>query len=184
MGHGATFNWEAIAAELETTDWEADLDGDDSRQMRGVYLGSIFALTPSGKFYLPFACSNVAGDCPVCSGKGSVSPRTGKRVRARAKRRQRDFSRGTVKRGTMGAAAGRAYAARVRAYRDRAFRTADTTCAACNGQGSISAARDERWSEDLEASAERIGAFVEYRDGDIFIAQSRDTEDETEDSEP
>jgi hypothetical protein len=42
------------------------------------------------------------------------------------------------------------------------------------GTGSISAARDEQWNEALEAAAEKIDAYVDYRDGDIFISQSRD----------
>jgi hypothetical protein len=34
-----------------------------------VFVGTVFSLTPSGKYYLPFACSNV-DLCPRCKGKG------------------------------------------------------------------------------------------------------------------
>lgn len=175
MGHGTTFNWEAIRAELETAEWQADEE--PGREIKLVWLGSVFGLTPSGKIYQPFACSNVAGDCPVCKGEGKREPRTGRRIRKRAARRQRDFARGTIARGMAQSPAGAAYVQRVAKYRAAAFRRTNLGCAACDGQGSISAARDERWTERLEADAEAIGAFVHYFDDGIFIAQSRDVEE-------
>jgi hypothetical protein len=105
MSHGATFNWPKVRAELDAADWEADFENPGTEERR-VWLGASIALNPSGKFYLPFACSNVAGDCPVCGGKGSREPRTGKRARKRAVRRQHDFSRGTVRRGFAQSPAG------------------------------------------------------------------------------
>jgi hypothetical protein len=179
MSHGATFNWGAIRKELDTSDWEQDFDN-PGYETRRVFLGSIFSLTPSGKFYLPFACSNVAGDCPVCGGHGSREPRTGRRIRRRAIRRGRDFSKGTVKRGCMGTPTARAYVARVQHFRHAAHRVSNTMCIACRGLGSISAARDEAWNEKLERDAKEIGAFVDYSDGDIFITESRDAEDTEE----
>jgi hypothetical protein len=41
----------------------------EDNTVRGLYLGSIFNNTPSGKFYLPFACSNVDA-CNICGGRG------------------------------------------------------------------------------------------------------------------
>jgi hypothetical protein len=171
-----------IAKELENADWENDCDNPDN-DIRTVWLGSCIALCPSQKFYMPFACSNVAGDCPVCKGEGSISPRTGKRVRARAKRRGHDFSKGTVKRGCMGVPAAQRYAARVQSFRDRAYRAYNLTCVACDGMGSISAARDERWREKLERDAEAIDAFIDYRDGDIFVSQVMDAQEREEECE-
>lgn len=34
-----------------------------------LYLGTVFSIMPSGKYYLPFACSNVDA-CNRCKGKG------------------------------------------------------------------------------------------------------------------
>lgn len=34
-----------------------------------IYIGSVLSLTPSGKYYLPFACSHVE-NCNRCKGKG------------------------------------------------------------------------------------------------------------------
>lgn len=36
-----------------------------------IFLGTVFALTPSGKYYQPFACSNV-NECPQCNGTGQT----------------------------------------------------------------------------------------------------------------
>jgi hypothetical protein len=171
--HGTTFDASELEADLACEDWEADSE-DDDREVRRVYLGTIFSLTPSGKIYMPFACSNVAGDCPVCKGEGSTKPRTGKRVRARARAQQSAFSRRTVKRNASSKVAREIYVQRVAKARHAAFVRASTTCHACDGLGSISAARDERWNEALEELASSIDAYVDYYDDSIFLAQSRD----------
>ena len=36
------------------------------------YVGSVFGLLPSGKFYMPYACSNLK-PCPACGGSGQTS---------------------------------------------------------------------------------------------------------------
>ena len=172
--HGTTFDASELEADLACEEWQGDPEN-ETAEVRRVWLGTIFGLTPSGKIYAPFACSNVAGDCPVCNGAGKVEPRTGKRVRARAEARGKAFSRRTIKRD--GAARG-AYVQRVQRMRNAAFRATRSTCSACDGLGSISAARDERWNEALEALADSIDAFVDYQDDSIFLAQSRDREDD------
>lgn len=40
---------------------------DEGVQVAGVYLGTL--INPSGKYYMPFACSNVEV-CPRCKGEG------------------------------------------------------------------------------------------------------------------
>jgi hypothetical protein len=173
------FDFAQIRAVLERADWEKDPD-EPLNEVRRVWLGTIFGITPSGKYYTPFACSNVAGDCGRCRGEGTIAPRMGKRMRARAKRRQDDFARGTIARGGMGTLPGKRYAARVQVMRDAAFNRAHLLCPMCDGCGSRSAALDTRWNEALEKEAERIDAFVEYIDDSIFISQSRDAEDSNE----
>lgn len=57
-------NIQSIKKELEETPWE---DGDvDGIKVRRVFLGTVMSLTPSGKFYTPFACSNVQA-CRTCA---------------------------------------------------------------------------------------------------------------------
>jgi len=52
-------NWQAVESELELAPLEADT------RSRLVYLGTIMTLTPSGKYYTPFAHSNVEV-CDAC----------------------------------------------------------------------------------------------------------------------
>ena len=176
------FDFAQIRAALNRETWELDPE-DSENQIRRVWLGTIFGITPSGKFYTPFACSNVAGDCKVCGGLGTVAPRTGKRVRARAKRRQSDYSRGTIGRGGMGEPAGKAYADRVRAARLAAFNATDLGCRACDGLGSRSAALDARWTAEMEREAAKIGTFLDYHDDSIFVAECREAQEDAADDD-
>jgi hypothetical protein len=47
---------------------DTDMEGNTVER---VYLGTVFSLTPSGKFYTPFANSNV-DSCPRCKGTGVI----------------------------------------------------------------------------------------------------------------
>jgi len=51
------------------SDWERPWHGDAWRRQRSYYLGSILTLSPSGKVYTPWACSNLT-PCPRCRGRG------------------------------------------------------------------------------------------------------------------
>jgi hypothetical protein len=50
-------DWEAVVAEIQDAPWEADYA--PGVEERRVFLGTVFALYPSGKYYMPWACSNV-----------------------------------------------------------------------------------------------------------------------------
>ena len=71
-------NWDAVAEQLREQEWErVEPDVEERR----VFLGTVFALTPSGKYYTPWACSNVQA-CEECSGANEgpcddTSPCTG-----------------------------------------------------------------------------------------------------------
>ena len=59
---------------LEALPWEpADLflDG-DAILTRRIFLGTVFGLCPSGKYYMPWAYSNV-DPCPKCEGSGVLN---------------------------------------------------------------------------------------------------------------
>jgi hypothetical protein len=49
-------DWAALKAEIEASDVIEDECGNE---VKSVYLGSVFSLSPSGKYYTPFASSNV-----------------------------------------------------------------------------------------------------------------------------
>jgi hypothetical protein len=50
--------WENIPALMAEEDWQERTDGEPG-EARYLYLGTVFTLTPSGKFYMPWACGNV-----------------------------------------------------------------------------------------------------------------------------
>jgi hypothetical protein len=47
---------------------DTDMEGNTVER---VFLGTVFALTPSGKYYTPFASGNVIS-CPRCKGEGTL----------------------------------------------------------------------------------------------------------------
>jgi len=59
----ASFDWDGIHAELDEGEFianEYELEnGYDDEAVSTLFLGTVFALTPSGKYYTPWACSNV-----------------------------------------------------------------------------------------------------------------------------
>lgn len=57
-------DWTAVRKDLDSQEWQDTYDGD--RQERLSFLGTVFHLYPSGKYYMPFACSNVEV-CETCA---------------------------------------------------------------------------------------------------------------------
>lgn len=58
-----------LIASVESTDWEEYISINDFMDSECVFLGTVFSLCPSGKYYMPFACSNVE-PCNHCHGEG------------------------------------------------------------------------------------------------------------------
>jgi hypothetical protein len=168
-------NLQVIRDQLNFSDWEEDPmnPGTETRQ---VFLGSVFGLTPSGKYYLPFACSNVE-ECPQCHGKGSLRGHRRQRIIKKAIKRLESLRQAADKRG--------------QGYRDklvkrhaflRQSRVAyGYSCEFCGGLGSREAYLDQIWNEKAEAELESIGASLASGEGDpcdLFAAEYRDAEEE------
>lgn len=176
VDHG--FRLDSVRAALDAAPWEPDAE-DPTQEIKRVWLGTVFGLTPSGKFYTPFACGNVAS-CPQCGGHGSVErePRTGRRIRRRAAARLRAFSRNVLKRGwATDGGAGEAYAKRVRRYRTRASALASQTCSLCQGVGSVEALIDSLWNDAAEEAIASCDAFMTWEDESAFACRSREREE-------
>ena len=53
---------------IENEEPYKDMDGNT---LKSVFIGTCFNIMPSGKYYQPFACSNVE-KCSKCDGKGEI----------------------------------------------------------------------------------------------------------------
>lgn len=191
-------DWEHVKAELERTVWE-DRDtflGDDGQE-RQYYLGTVFSLFPSGKYYMPWATS-ILEPCAACRGSG-VRPihrrrRIAKKWRTKADP-DRAFRRADRERivGDVTALRRRAW---WRAYRRYWHRQAHAVCPRCGGLGCREAYLDGLYWDQLEAEAAAHGYAVANGEGDptdVFVVECRDAPaddeadddaDENEDSPP
>lgn len=196
--HG--FDLDAIRKELDGEEWESDdaLGGD---QVRRVYLGSVLNLCPSGKYYMPWACSNVMG-CAQCGGTGMLpihpNRRVAKRMQARHKRIMKRFDRLY---GPDREAHDRRFPSLIPSYqpsdrkaayayiasqpeRYRMRHLSGPSCMACGGTGSREAHLDSLWREDAENAFSAMGLSLESGEGDgcdLFAAEYRETPDTDED---
>ena len=168
----AAWDWSAIKSEA----LENPSEGEDGDTEGATYLGSIFSLSPSGKFYTPFACSNLEA-CEGCKGKGVTRPRIRKRAYKKAASQLE-----TLRLSNLAAwdrfRAGKGprplslseLTPKERKRRNGIRRRADvSTCALCAGYGSREALEDELWREALEAVADSYGMWLDG-DGDGIYA--------------
>jgi hypothetical protein len=171
------FNLEAIRAELDSEEWE-EADGlyalDDS-QSRRVFLGTIQALTPSGKVYLPWACSNV-DICEQCKGSGRIPGHHSRKVCRRNKSRYNEMMVKAMKHGY-------AYARKHFPNRMLTHNKWEKECPLCHGMGSREAYLDEEWNRQAAEELDTISCGLEYGEGDpcdLFAIEYRSTPDSQE----
>lgn len=172
---------EGVRQDLGAEDWSVDNEAGDGREVRRCYLGSWLSMSPSGKIYMPWACSNVDA-CPVCGGSGDVRNPVKRRLRAKYRNKAAKL-RGWLLR-YHGSFIGGTWPERLTRRLKRWDELArDTlTCPRCEGLGSAEAHDDEVFNEALEAVLEHEDdLYIEQDSGDIFVVQYRDTPEEVED---
>lgn len=169
------FNLKELRTNLNSEDWEDDEC--NNQQVRRIFLGTVFNLLPSGKYYQPFACSNV-DPCPYCQGRCVVPGHSSARIRKRNQKRYENMLR-------LGVKLGREYAIRHAKARNAAHNRWQTTCPVCHGVGSKEAYQDECWYEQAEEELSSIGCSLESGEGDpcdIFVVEYRDISEKEEDA--
>ena len=157
------FDWERVKKELQESEWETE----DDMERRSIYIGSVFDLAPSGKYYTAWANSNLEA-CPLCDGSGKYG-----------------FSRcnicdGFGKRGIS-------VEDDVEKYEkvqvgDVCLRCEGKgyhllTCPYCDGLGSHEAYLDEVFWSLFESEAEKHGLSIECGEGDptdVFVVEYRE----------
>lgn len=173
---------EGVRSDLETWDWEVDNEAGDGREVRRSYLGSWLSMSPSGKIYAPWANSNVAG-CPVCNGSGDVPNPLKHRLRVKYRNKVERLRKRLLR--YHGFYCGGTWpshlSARLRRWDD--LGRENFTCPRCGGLGSAEAHDDELFTETLEEFLEHEGdLYIEHCDGDIFVTQYREAQEEEEES--
>jgi hypothetical protein len=160
-----------------------------------VWLGTVFGLTPSGKYYMPFACSNVAG-CDACKGTGILPVHRRRRIAGKwVARHRRTMARFDKLFGSepgipsLGAAyqppghrAAYAYIAR-QPKRFRMRSLSAPQCTACGGLGSREAYLDQLWHEACEEAFAEAGIGFDCEGEDYFAAEYRDAVPEVPEAE-
>lgn len=178
------FDPNLVKIELENEFWQ-EYWQDKDQEARSIYLGTVFSLTPSGKYYMPFACSNV-DLCDICNGRGMIS---GGKAQDRAHNtisKIRDMINSTIatypqKSHTITRRKPAPLTIRllVALYQiGKAF--APSTCENCQGIGSREAYLDTLWWENCNALYDSHGFCVESGEGDpcdVFATQYRDKAD-------
>lgn len=179
--------WDAVRAALDGEEWVADSDNEEMEK-RSVYLGSVFHLYPSGKYYMPFACSNL-DPCPDCNGTGQIRRGVKRRsIKKWQKARERCWR--LADRNHLVGRVDLLQRHGWYRYWMYAMKRLDAFgCIRCNGTGSHEAVLDEIFREKLEGEADEHDCSIESGEGDpcdVFITEYRDVErpeDEEEDEE-
>jgi len=170
---------------IDTADIVEDMEGN---HQRSIFLGTVFSLTPSGKYYLPFACGNVS-PCPVCNGSGRAFLHKRKaRVRkaAKLKHRERILCADIMSRyGPHYEGKWPRHAAERLEHLRRELdkRRVEYECPHCDGIGSREAALDDAFNEALEEEANNHGCFIQNGEGDpcdVFLCKVVEEESEEE----
>ena len=164
-------DWDWVRREMNDQEWyESDGGFDEERQ---VYLGTVFSLMPSGKYYLPFACSNVEL-CPLCDGNGSYGKMTCKICRGEGKRGVHpDDDISTLDLIHEGQ----------KCMGCRGSGKTTISCDYCESLGSREAYLDSIMQEKLEDEAEEHGFFITSGEGDpcdIMAGETREIEIDTD----
>jgi len=190
------WDWGAIKAEA-LSGLEDDEENPGTRVGRS-YLGTVFSLAPSGKYYTPFANSNV-DPCPRCRGTGHARNPVAcgwcggsghRSVAALAKARGETVEE-TVR--LLGTFPAKGYRVKVIDEATMAFPCfvcegglVPVDCSWCGGIGCREAFLDQEWYEALDQVAGEHGLYIESGEGDpcdLFATISVET-DEEGDEEP
>lgn len=153
-----------------------------------VFLGTVFNLYPSGKYYTPYANGNVTL-CPACNGSGK-DPKMPKAAARRARAAEGVQRREWVAKYGMAGVGGMDWPPEIREASARLTKRVSRYvrgCPKCNGVGSEEADADERWTEMAEAALDKYGVSLVSGEGDpcdIFAEMHLPDDEEEEEVDP
>lgn len=167
-------DWDEILNDLRSQEWQ---DSEDGGKERFVFIGTVFSLYPSGKYYEPWACSNL-DVCSNCNGKGTKNPRK-KRLYKKWRTAQNRCHAMADKLNLNGNLTELQKHGWYRYYRTvtRSLQQIQLQmlCRSCGGMGSQEAHADSLYDEALHEEAASHGLFVISGEGDpcdILVGES------------
>jgi len=174
----------SIREGLDAEPWE--LDECSGMMVRSFYLGTAMNLTPSGKYYLPYACSNVEV-CPECLGKGNV-PNAGQDTTITSIAGKLEEELRTYCMETYGPFCDGKWPKALCGVLDKLWQACEDfsgvkVCPKCQGTGSEEAHLDEEWWDIMEKLFEQHGLSIHCSEGcstDIMVSEYKDCEETEE----
>ena len=159
---------------------------DSDSTLESVFLGTVFNIMPSGKYYMPFACSNV-DSCPRCHGSGNgkkiicshckgLTYRTVSEIAAIRKESYSQCFDFLHKNSTYTWITHGCFECNVCSGTG----ITHESCAYCDGMGSREAHEDNLMNEYLESFAADFNCYLEFGEGDpcdmYLVREKIDTE--------
>ena len=180
------WDWKKLRAELLEELAICELEECGMREAR-MFIGTVQALTPSGKVYAPFA-AGVLDVCEVCAGEGRIPNPTYSEETCQ-KVKQTEAALRLACKAKFGLYADYKWPAIELQTLKRLEETIEAagmtiTCPHCEGAGSREAYLDQLWHEALEHSATERGLFITTGEDDpcdMFVGLAMD-EDERQDT--
>jgi len=182
------WDWENIIASAQENPQEADDFMGDGGTYGSEYIGSILSLSPSGKYYTPWANSNV-DLCPMCHGKTKVKNKHSDPAKyadvTAAIQMLREYGMANFPQYTAWPSE---LIGQIDAQRKIEQQVQpEFSCPRCGGLGSYEAYQDQEYWQALEDVASAHGGYIEQGEGDpldtFFCITIDNPEDEEDDDE-
>ena len=175
---------EIIESALKKIESEESYMDNSGNTIKSVFIGTCFNIMPSGKYYMPFACSNVEM-CPKCKGKGEITnPNANSALYDEYRYKEQKwivFMRNNDLWYHLLTDEQKKQIDEIRKMKE--YYVEKIECPVCHGLGSEEAYKDRVMQKALEEYADKYGAFVHSGEGDpcdMFVSVVIDDEEDME----
>ncbi len=142
---------EKIRQQLDEADIYEDYDGN---KIQTIYIGDVRDMTPSGKVYMPFACSNLT-PCERCKGKGYIKNKNGQKKKYEQTLRKLKSLQSTENEKLI-----------TKLLKQQWQWKPTKVCTECCGLGSLETRLDQDYWEQLQSELDEINAWHHLSDDD------------------
>lgn len=171
------WKWSEIQAQLEheVANFDPKIEGDDSKYEGAedgeyrvsMWLGSQLGIAPSGKFYMPWATSNLKV-CSACRGRGKVKARSNIDLLLVEEMKKLEGEDKIEWPGDI-TPEWATYIQRKNVLVIAGVSSSGVECEKCGGNGFPEATTDAAWYEHMKWEAEKRGLCFECEDGEYFV---------------